>query len=188
MQNGLAQPMPWLAYPQGGNRKASDGRLARPTRRGALSGIGNWDQPKHTTCWGRLIWENPTYSAFWRLFGVTCLRLHPLASSVGFGDDGGIGTQEEPAVFRRKTGASDLLSPWKWRESNSPSPHPSPRRRGCPAVRRGQWLNARLVSYRFGRPGPPAWLSSGINLCGMRWAAKIGLAVCALLLVPPAGG
>ena len=61
-------------------------------------------------------------------------------------------------------------------------------RRGCPAVRRGQWLNARLVSYRFGRPGPPAWLSSGINLCGMRWAAKIGLAVCALLLVPPAGG
>jgi hypothetical protein len=26
MQNGLAQPLPWLAYPQGGNRKASDRR------------------------------------------------------------------------------------------------------------------------------------------------------------------
>src|ERR1039457_2283488 len=39
MQNGLAQPMPWLAYPQGGNRKASDGRLVRPTLRGALLGL-----------------------------------------------------------------------------------------------------------------------------------------------------
>src|SRR5664280_642426 len=39
MQNGLAQPMPWLAYPQGGNRKASDGGLVRPTLRGALLGL-----------------------------------------------------------------------------------------------------------------------------------------------------
>src|ERR1039457_7100664 len=39
MQNGLAQPMRWLAYPQGGNRKASDGRLVRPALRGALLGL-----------------------------------------------------------------------------------------------------------------------------------------------------
>src|ERR1019366_6702237 len=94
MQNGLAQPMPWLAYPQGGNRKASGGRLVRPTPARRTSGIGNRDQPKHTTCGGRPIWENPTYSAFWSVFGVTCLRLQRLASSVGFRDDGGIGTQE----------------------------------------------------------------------------------------------
>ena len=39
MQNGLAQPMPWLAYPQDANRKASGGRLVRPTLRGALLGL-----------------------------------------------------------------------------------------------------------------------------------------------------
>src|ERR1035441_311058 len=39
MQNGLAQPMPWLAYSQGGNRKASDRRLVQPTLRGALLGL-----------------------------------------------------------------------------------------------------------------------------------------------------
>src|ERR1039457_3480901 len=31
--------MPWLAYPQGGNRKATDGRLVRPALRGALLGL-----------------------------------------------------------------------------------------------------------------------------------------------------
>jgi len=49
------------------------------------SGIGNWDQPRHTTCRGRPIWENPTYSAFWSGFGVTCPRMQRLASSVGSG-------------------------------------------------------------------------------------------------------
>jgi hypothetical protein len=49
------------------------------------SGIGNWDQSKHTTCRGWLIWENPTYSAFWSVFGATCLRWQRLASSVGSG-------------------------------------------------------------------------------------------------------
>src|ERR1035441_3637710 len=39
MQNGLAQPMPWLAYPQDANRKASGGRLVRPALRGALLGL-----------------------------------------------------------------------------------------------------------------------------------------------------
>jgi hypothetical protein len=37
-------------------------------------GIGNRDPPRHTTCWGRPIWENPTYSAFWSILGATCLR------------------------------------------------------------------------------------------------------------------
>ena len=40
---------------------------------------------RHTTCRGRPIWENPTYSAFWSVFGVTCLRLQRLAMSVGSG-------------------------------------------------------------------------------------------------------
>ena len=56
---------------------------AYPARR--ASGIGNWDQSKHTTCSGRPVWENPTYSAFWRVFGVPCLRLQRLASPVGSG-------------------------------------------------------------------------------------------------------
>ena len=63
--------------------------LARRT-----SGIGNWGQPKHTTCRGRLIWENPTYSAFWSVFGATCLRLQRLASSVGFGTTAGLGPRK----------------------------------------------------------------------------------------------
>ena len=63
-----------------------------PARR--ASGIGNWDQPKHTTCRGWPIWENPTYSAFWSVFGVTCLRLQRLASSVGFGTTAGLGLRK----------------------------------------------------------------------------------------------
>src|ERR1035437_247307 len=57
--------------------------LPHPARR--ASGIGNRDQPRHTTCRGRPTWENPTYSAFWSVFGVTCLRLQRLAASVGSG-------------------------------------------------------------------------------------------------------
>jgi hypothetical protein len=72
-------------------RKASDGRLVRPTLARRASGIGNWDQPKHTTCRGRPIWENPTYSAFWSVFGAAWLRLQRLASSVGFGTTAGLG-------------------------------------------------------------------------------------------------
>jgi hypothetical protein len=49
------QPMP----------NGKDVRLgpAHPARR--TSGIGNWDQPRHTTCSGRPLSRNPTYSAFW---------------------------------------------------------------------------------------------------------------------------
>jgi hypothetical protein len=56
---------------------------AYPARR--ASGTGNWDQPRHTTCRGWPICENPTYSAFWSVFDVPCLRLQRLASSVGSG-------------------------------------------------------------------------------------------------------
>jgi hypothetical protein len=35
---------------------------AYPARR--ASGTENWDQPRHTTCRGRPLSENPTYSAF----------------------------------------------------------------------------------------------------------------------------
>src|ERR1035441_901592 len=65
-----------------------------------------WDRKlgpaKHTTCRGRPLSENPTYSAFWSVFGVTCLRLQRLASSVASGEDGAIGAPEEPAGFQRK--------------------------------------------------------------------------------------
>ncbi len=49
------------------------------------SGKGNWDQPNHTTGSGLPPSKTPTYSAFWSVFGVTCLRMQRLASSVGFG-------------------------------------------------------------------------------------------------------
>jgi hypothetical protein len=78
--------------------------LSHAWRRGPghrlASGIENWDQPRHTTCSGRTVWENPTYSAYWSVFGVTCPRLQRLASSVG-SEDGAIGAPEEPAGFRR---------------------------------------------------------------------------------------
>src|ERR1039458_10791385 len=57
--------------------------------RDALPGTGNRGQPNYTTCGGWALSENPTYCAFWSVFGATCLSLQPLASSVGFGDDGG---------------------------------------------------------------------------------------------------
>src|ERR1039457_2032630 len=53
--------------------------------RGALPGTGNRGQPKYTTCRGWALSENPTYCAFWSIFGAPCLSLQPLASSVGFG-------------------------------------------------------------------------------------------------------
>ena len=83
----------------------------------------------------------------------------------GFRDDGGIGTQEEPAVFRRKPRAAELLSPWKWRESNSPSPRPCPQRRGCPAVRRGQEDEATGQHAKVSAPYRPSLrqTSSGVQ-------------------------
>ena len=48
-------------------------------------GTGKPDPPKYTTCWGRPQPTNPRYSGFPGLFGVYCLRLHRLGSSVGFG-------------------------------------------------------------------------------------------------------
>src|ERR1035441_7453572 len=66
------------------NRKASDRRLVRPTLRGTLLGLEIGTSQSTLPVGGWLIWENPTYSAFWRVFGVACLRLQRLASSVGF--------------------------------------------------------------------------------------------------------
>jgi hypothetical protein len=59
--------------------------VGRPTLARRTSGIGNWDQPNHTTCRDRPIWKNPIYWAFWRFLGVTCLRLQRLPSSMDFG-------------------------------------------------------------------------------------------------------
>jgi hypothetical protein len=80
----------WTSLQPQGVRRQIDPAYPRGTLLGA-SGIGNWDQPRHTTCRGRPIWENPTYSAFWSVFGVTCLRLERLASSMGFGTAGRLG-------------------------------------------------------------------------------------------------
>ena len=65
--------------------------IMRRTWRGALSGPWNRDQPKHTTCRGRPTGENPTYSAFRGVSGVTCLRLQRLASLMGFGTTARLG-------------------------------------------------------------------------------------------------
>jgi hypothetical protein len=65
---GAPSSAEWKDDSQGGgllhNRKASDRRLVRPTLRGALLGLENGTSQGHTTCRGRPIWENPTYSAF----------------------------------------------------------------------------------------------------------------------------
>src|ERR1035441_3276574 len=53
--------------------------------RDALPGTGNRGQPNYTTCGGWALSENPTYCAFWSVFGAACLSLQPMASSVGFG-------------------------------------------------------------------------------------------------------
>jgi hypothetical protein len=60
-----------------------DFSAALPAR--GASGIGNWDQPRHATCSGWPIRKSPTYSAFWSVFGVTCLRLQRLGAAMGFG-------------------------------------------------------------------------------------------------------
>ena len=74
-------------------------RLTRLLQGGTF-GKGNWDQPKHTTCGGEPLPENPTYSAFWSGFGVRCLRLQRLTSPVGVLDDGAFGSQPESPHFR----------------------------------------------------------------------------------------
>jgi hypothetical protein len=84
------------------------------------------------------MWENPTYSVFWNVFGVTCLRLERLASSVGFGTTAGLGPQEEPAVFRRNTRALRVL-----RDSG-------------PVKRKGRSLPHRSPRYRYARLAAPA--------------------------------
>jgi len=68
--------------------------------RGA-SGRGNWDPPKYTTCAGWRSWEYPTYSAFWSVFGVTCLGLQRLASSVGFGPTARLGARKSEVGSQR---------------------------------------------------------------------------------------
>src|ERR1039457_2830936 len=66
-----------------------------------VSGTGNWDQPNHTTCSGRPLSTNATYSAFWSVFGVRCPKLQRLASSVGFGTTARLGPRKNPSVARR---------------------------------------------------------------------------------------
>src|ERR1035437_1940938 len=45
--------------------------------------------------------EYPTYSAFGSVFGVTCPRSQPLASSGGFGTTARLGARKNPSVARR---------------------------------------------------------------------------------------
>ena len=103
----------------------ADVRAALPARR--ASGIGNWDQPRHTTCRGQPVWENPHIAlsgAFLALRAPDCNGW----PRDGLGDNGAIGTQEEPAVFRRNTRALRVLrdsGPVK-RKGRS-LPHHSPR-------------------------------------------------------------
>src|ERR1035438_8222782 len=53
--------------------------------------------------------RTPPIAPFWSVFGATCLSLQPLASSVGFGDDGASVAREEPAGFRRNLIVYSLL-------------------------------------------------------------------------------
>ena len=80
-----------------------------PARR--ASGTGNWGQPRHTTCRGRPVGGDPTYSAFWRVFGVTCPRLQRLASSLGSGRTARLGPRKNlpPRMVRTRSTASHLF-------------------------------------------------------------------------------
>jgi hypothetical protein len=68
-------------------RQLSEGQTADWSNAHGRRASWDWKsgQRKYTTCRGLGRSESPTYSAFCSVFGVTCLRLHPLASSVGFG-------------------------------------------------------------------------------------------------------
>ena len=76
---------------------------------GGTFGKGNWDQPKHTTCGGEPLPENPTYSAFWSGFGVRCLRLQRLASPVGFWTTARLGASQNLPTSGRKSRAWRVL-------------------------------------------------------------------------------
>src|ERR1035441_538326 len=120
--------MPWLCYPEGGNRKASDRRLVRPTLRGALLGLeigtSQGTLPVAAGCFRR----TPHIALSGAFLALRASDCNGWPRRWVHREDGAIGAPEEPAGFRRKTRASELLSPWKWRESNSPSPRPSPQR------------------------------------------------------------
>jgi hypothetical protein len=74
-------------------------QIGPPCPASRASGKGNWDRPKYTTCGGRAIREYPTYSAFWSVFGATCLRIQRLASSVCFGATARLGPRKNLSVF-----------------------------------------------------------------------------------------
>jgi hypothetical protein len=78
----------------GGFRVSADGK--------GDSGTGKPDQAKHTICRGRPHPKNPRYSGFRGLFGVCCLRMQRLGSSVRFGT----GTRVAPNKNPRKRGGS----------------------------------------------------------------------------------
>ena len=75
-------PLQLVEYPVPARRQTVDWFGLYPARR--ASGKGHWDPPKHATCRGWPIYEYPTYSAFWSVLGVRCLRMQRLASAMGF--------------------------------------------------------------------------------------------------------
>ena len=99
MQNGLAQPMPWLAYPQGGNGKASDGRLVRPTLRGALLGLEIGTSQATLSVVADRFRRTPHIALSGAFLALRASDCNGWPRRCAFGDNGGIGTQEEPAVF-----------------------------------------------------------------------------------------
>jgi len=76
--------------------------------------------------------RNPTYSAFWKVLGVPCLRLQRLTSSVDFGQRLDWG-QEEPGIFRPTELEARLLSAmltpsWSLGDGPATDREPSPAR------------------------------------------------------------
>jgi hypothetical protein len=57
-------------------------------------GTGKPDRPKYTIYSVRHHPQYPTYSAFWSVFGATCLRFQRLASPMGFGTTARLGPRE----------------------------------------------------------------------------------------------
>jgi len=81
------------------------------------SGTGNWDQPRHTACSGRPLSENPTYSAFWSVFGITCPRLQGLDR---------LDEPDELSGLPKRAGLNDRLSHSRARQDVTDMSNPAP--------------------------------------------------------------
>ena len=133
-------------------------------------GTGKPDPPKYTTCSGQPHPKNPRYSGFPGVFGVNCLRLQRLASSVGLGT----GTPMAPRKNLR-TGPETGVSACKHGGSGSSN-------RFCPPIQMNRSCGVRPRSWllrRSTRPqAAPGYCSRGTVCWNRRPSARKVMSSC----------